>query len=69
MILKTQQKFRSKRNVLTEEINKIALSSNDDKRLQSINLVQTYAYWTNKNLLHKKKKIKRQNIIKQYKND
>ena len=69
MILKTQQKFRSKRNVLTEEINKIALSSNDDKRLQSINLVQTYAYWTNKNLLHKKKKIKCQNIIKQYKND
>ena len=31
-ILKTQQRFKSeKHNVLTEEINKTALSSNDDK--------------------------------------
>ena len=31
-ILKTQQRFKSERhNVLTEEINKTALSSNDDK--------------------------------------
>ena len=33
-ILKTQQRFKSERhNVFTEEINKIALSSNDDKRM------------------------------------
>ena len=33
--LKTQQRFRSrKHNVFTEEINKIALSSNYDKRMQ-----------------------------------
>ena len=33
-MLKTQQRFDSERhNVFTEEINKIALSSNDDKRM------------------------------------
>ena len=31
-------------NVFTEEINKISLSSNDDKRMQSIYLTKTYAY-------------------------
>ena len=34
IILKSQQRFKSEaNNVYTEEINKIALSSNDDKRL------------------------------------
>ena len=33
LILKIQQRFRSeKRNIFTEESNKIAISSNDDKR-------------------------------------
>ena len=32
--LKTQQRFKSERhNIFTEEINKTALSSNDDKRM------------------------------------
>ena len=36
LILKTQQRFKSERhNVSTEEINEIALSSNDDKIMQS----------------------------------
>ena len=35
-ILKSQQGFKSEaHNVYTEEVNKIALSSNDDKRLQT----------------------------------
>ena len=35
LILKTQQRLRNeKHNVFTEEINKITLSSNDDKRIQ-----------------------------------
>ena len=42
LISKTQQRFRSeKHNVFTGEINKIALSLNDDKRLQSIDSVET----------------------------
>ena len=33
LILKAQQRFKSeKQNVFTEEVNKIALSANDDKR-------------------------------------
>ena len=33
--------------VYTEEVNKIALSSNDGKRLQTFNKVTTYPYGTN----------------------
>ena len=34
LILKTQQRFRGEKyNVFTEETNKIALGSNDDKRM------------------------------------
>ena len=44
-IVKIQQRFKSERhNVFTEEINKIALSSNDDKIMQSIDSIQTNAY-------------------------
>ena len=64
LILKTQQGFRSeKRNVFAEEINKIALSSNDDKRIQSIDSIETYAYEMSKDLACKKKEIKCNNII------
>ena len=31
----------------TEEVNKIAISSNDDKRLQTFDRVTTYPYGTN----------------------
>ena len=54
LILKTQQRFKSERhNVFTKEINKIVLSSNDDKRIQSINWVETYAFGTSKGLICK----------------
>ena len=36
---------------------KIALSSNDDKRLQSIDSIETYAYGTRKYLVVRKKKL------------
>ena len=69
LILKTQQRFKSERhNVFTEGISKIDLSSNDDKKLQSIDSIETYAYGTSKDLIHRKEKIKRYNIIKQCKN-
>ena len=68
--LKTQQRFKSERHdVFTEEINKIALSSNDDKRMQSIDSIETYAYGMSKDLICKKEKIKRISIIKQSKNE
>ena len=48
IILKSQQRFKSNHhNVYTEEVNKIALSSNDDKRLQTFDKVTTYPYGTN----------------------
>ena len=48
IILKSQQRFKSDHhNVYTEEINKIALSSNDDKRLQTSDRIKTYPYGTN----------------------
>ena len=38
-------------NVFTEEINKIALSSNDDKRMQSIDSIEAFADSTSNDLL------------------
>ena len=47
-IIKSQQRFRSDHHsVYTEEVNKIALSSNDDKRLQTFDRITTYPYGTN----------------------
>ena len=47
-ILKSQQRFRNDcHNVCTEQINKIALSSSDDKRLQTFEKITTYSFGTN----------------------
>ena len=47
VILKSQQRFTSeKHDVYTEEVNKIALSSNDDKRLQTFDGITSYPYGT-----------------------
>ena len=48
IILKSKQKFKSDyHNVYTEQINKIKLRSNDDKRLQAFDKITTYPYETN----------------------
>ena len=48
IILKSQQRFKSDyHNVYTEKITNIALSSNDDKRLQPFDKTTTYPYGTN----------------------
>ena len=45
IILKSQQRFRIEAyNVYTEEINKIVLSSDDDKKLQTFDRITTYPY-------------------------
>ena len=45
IILKSQQRFRSDHHkVCTEEVNKIALNSNDDKRIQTFDRITTYPY-------------------------
>ena len=50
--IKTQQTFKSERhNTFTEEINKITLSSNDNKIMRSINWIEAYAYGMDKYLV------------------
>ena len=49
VILKSQQRFKSDHHkVYTEEVNKIALSSDDDKRLKTYYGIETYPIWNNK---------------------
>ena len=45
VILKSQQRFISKKqNIYTENINKIPLSNNDDKRILSSDKITSYPY-------------------------
>ena len=45
VILKSEQRFISKKhNVYIENINTIALSNNDDKRIVSSNKISSYPY-------------------------
>ena len=57
-MLKTKQRFKSEKYNI--------LSSNDDKRVQSIDSIETYAYGTSKDLVSEKEEIKCNNIIKRY---
>ena len=64
ILYRSQQRFRSDHHkVCTEEVNKIALSSNDDKRIQTFDKVTTYPYGINvfkvcqNEMLLKKKKV------------
>ena len=48
IILKSQRRFKSDHHkVYTEEVNKIALSSNDDKRLKTSDGITAYPYGSN----------------------
>ena len=42
---------------------------NGDKRIQSIDLIETYAHGKSKDLVNEKEDIKCNNITKRYKND
>ena len=63
ILLKSQQRFKSEaRNVYTEEINKIALSSDDDKRLQTFERITSYPYGTSAGKVCKTKMLSKANI-------
>ena len=51
--------------LLLKKNNKIALSSNDDKKIQAIDSVEAYAYGKRKDLVCKKEEMQGSNIIKQ----
>ena len=47
-VYRSQQKFKSyNHDVYTDKVNKTALSSNDDKRLQTYDKITTYPYGAN----------------------
>ena len=52
-VYRSQERFKSYyHDVYTEEVNKIALSSNDDERLQSSDRITTYLYVTNEMMIN-----------------
>ena len=52
VILKLQQRFKSDyHKTYTEEVNKTALSSNDEKRLQIFDRIEAYPYGTTNEML------------------
>ena len=54
IVLKSQQRFKSERHdVYTEEINQVALSSNDDKRLKTFDRITSYPYGTSAGKIYK----------------
>ena len=54
-VYRSQERFKSYyHDVYTEEVNKIALSSNDDKRLQTSNRIKTYPYGTSEMMMRNK---------------
>ena len=70
LILKSQQGFKNQlHNNFTEKIIKIALISNNDKRMQSIDSIKRYEYGTSKVLVSQKEEMKCNNIFKKYKSD
>ena len=53
-------------NSTTNDV-QMMISSNDDKRMQSVDSIVRYAYGTSKDLVSEKEEIKCNNIIKLYK--
>ena len=63
VLLTPQHRFRSDHHsVYTEEVNKIALSSNDDKRIQTFDKVTTYPYGTNVFMLCENEMLLKKNV-------
>ena len=66
-MLKTKQRSKSERyNAFTEEVNKIVLSSNNDKRMQPIDSVEVFAYGMSKDLVSEKEENKCNKTIQKW---
>ena len=53
-IYRSQERFKSYyHNKYTEEVNKIVLRSNDDKKLQTSDRITTYRCWTSETMMIK----------------
>ena len=51
-VQRSQERFKSYyHNMYTKEVNETALSSNDDKRLQTFDMITTYPYGTNEMMI------------------
>ena len=51
-VCRSQERFKSyNHEVYTEEVNKIALNSNDDKKLQTFDRITTYPYGTSEMMM------------------
>ena len=62
-ILKSQRRFKSEsHNVCTEKVNKIALTTNDDKRLQTYDRIKSYPYGTSAGKVRKTEILSKVNI-------
>ena len=63
IVLKSQKRFNNERhNAHTEEINKTALSSNDDKRIQTFDMIISYPYGTSAGKVCKTELLSKVNI-------
>ena len=63
IMLKSHQRFKSEaHNVYTEDINKIALSINDHKRLQTYDRITSYPYGTTAGKICKTEMLSKVNI-------
>ena len=63
IVLKSQQRFKNEKHAAyIEEINKITLSSNDDKRLQSFDRITSYPYGTSAGKVCKTELLNKLNI-------
>ena len=61
--LKSKQIFKSEaHNAYTEEVNKVALSSDDDKRLQTYYRITSYSYGTSAGKVCKTEILRKVNI-------
>ena len=67
LLNKTVQRFKSDHQIVTtEEVNKIALSRKDDKRIQSFDGITTYPYGINSDLLNELENVIKNKPIQLY---